>query len=215
MKRNNFYAEAKARPGLEGQRDSAGAGGPRRRGHVHAGAAATSRRMRDTSRNLSRRTGGRDSGGHGDAAERIQLGAEFSELHVDAGGARVRFWVPGPEMKKIDVDVFFGTLERGNVKLLETVMGDKKAGQLVKGVGVQWAGKNALAEIHREYPELPIFRRSRSAAIGTNSWSYTRLLLAADEAIFPARRARRTCTGIMATAKGGHEHVGMASRIRW
>ncbi len=79
----------------------------------------------------------------------------------------------GPEMKKIGVEVFFGTLERGNVKLLDEVMKTKGAGEWVKGVGVQWAGKNALPEIRAEYPELPVFQSEQECGDGSNSWSYT------------------------------------------
>ncbi|WP_263373077.1 glycoside hydrolase family 30 protein [Granulicella aggregans] len=78
----------------------------------------------------------------------------------------------GPQMRKRDVDVFFGTLERGNPKLLETVMLDKEAGSHIKGVGVQWAGKNAVATIHDEYPQLAIFQSEQECGDGKNSWSY-------------------------------------------
>ncbi len=79
----------------------------------------------------------------------------------------------GPQMRKRDVDVFFGTLERGNPKLLETVMLDKEAGSHIKGVGVQWAGKNAVATIHDEYPQLAIFQSEQECGDGKNSWSFT------------------------------------------
>jgi glucosylceramidase len=79
----------------------------------------------------------------------------------------------GPEMRKRDVEVFFGTLERGNPKLLQTVMADPEAARFVKGVGVQWAGKNALPAIHREYPELAIFQSEQECGDGKNAWSYT------------------------------------------
>ncbi len=79
----------------------------------------------------------------------------------------------GPAMQKIGVDVFFGTLERGNVKLLETTMNDKKAAKYIKGVGVQWAGKNALADIAREYPALTIFQSEQECGYNSNTWAYT------------------------------------------
>jgi glucosylceramidase len=60
----------------------------------------------------------------------------------------------GPEMQKRGVDVFFGTLERGNVEMLRTVMADAEAARFIKGVGVQWAGKNALPAAVREFPAL-------------------------------------------------------------
>ncbi len=79
----------------------------------------------------------------------------------------------GPEMQKRSVDVFFGTLERGNPRLLETIMAEKALAPFIKGVGVQWAGKNALPEIHREFPELAIFQSEQECGDGQNAWSYT------------------------------------------
>ena len=79
----------------------------------------------------------------------------------------------GPEMRKRDVEVFFGTLERGNPKLLETVMADKAVAPFIKGVGVQWAGKNALPALHREFPDLAIYQSEQECGDGKNAWSYT------------------------------------------
>ena len=79
----------------------------------------------------------------------------------------------GPEMQKRSVDVFFGTLERGNPRLLQTIMAEKALAPFIKGVGVQWAGKNALPEIHREFPELAIFQSEQECGDGQNAWSYT------------------------------------------
>ncbi|HZD51209.1 MAG TPA: glycoside hydrolase family 30 protein, partial [Silvibacterium sp.] len=79
----------------------------------------------------------------------------------------------GPEMQQREVEVFFGTLERGNPKLVETVMTNKDAAQFVKGVGVQWAGKNALPAIHREFPSLAIYQSEQECGDGSNSWGYT------------------------------------------
>ena len=78
----------------------------------------------------------------------------------------------GPEMHKRDVAVFFGTLERGNPRLLETVMADPKVARYIQGVGVQWAGKNALPAIAREYPSLTVFQSEQECGDGKNSWSY-------------------------------------------
>lgn len=79
----------------------------------------------------------------------------------------------GPEMEKRNVSIFFGTLERGNPKLLEAVMADKDAARYVKGIGVQWAGKNALPALHREFPTLLVFQSEQECGDGKNAWSYT------------------------------------------
>jgi len=78
----------------------------------------------------------------------------------------------GPEMTKREVEIYFGTLERANPKLLETVMADKEAARYIKGLGVQWAGKGALPELHIEYPNLKIFQSEQECGDGKNSWGY-------------------------------------------
>jgi len=79
----------------------------------------------------------------------------------------------GPEMQKRGVDVFLGTLERGDPKMLDTIMADEDAARFIKGVGTQWAGKNALPAIHREFPKLMIYQSEQECGDGTNNWSYT------------------------------------------
>jgi O-glycosyl hydrolase len=47
----------------------------------------------------------------------------------------------GPEIQKLNVDVFFGTLERPNEKLVDVTLLDPRATKYIQGVEVQWAGK--------------------------------------------------------------------------
>ena len=79
----------------------------------------------------------------------------------------------GPHMQALEVDIFFGTLERGNIALFEAVKSDPIAGPFLKGIGVQWAGKNALPAIHESFPDLPLFGSEQECGDGTNSWTYT------------------------------------------
>jgi glucosylceramidase len=79
----------------------------------------------------------------------------------------------GPEMQKLGVDVFFGTLERGNPQMLQMIMADKEAARFVKGVGTQWAGKNALPAIHQQFPGLMVYQSEQECGDGSNRWSYT------------------------------------------
>jgi glucosylceramidase len=108
----------------------------------------------------------------------------------------------GPAMQKIGVDVFFGTLERGNVKLLEATMNDKKAARYIKGVGTQWAGKNALADIAREYPQLTIFQSEQECGFGDNTWAYSCYCWQLMKEYF-RRGARAYMYWNISTAKGG------------
>jgi glucosylceramidase len=46
------------------------------------------------------------------------------------------------------------------------------ARRVIEGVGVQWAGKNALPEITRRYPDLPVWSTEWECGYGTNDWKY-------------------------------------------
>jgi glucosylceramidase len=52
-------------------------------------------------------------------------------------------------------------------------MADQEAARFVKGLGVQWAGKNALPTIHREFPALKIYQSEQECGDGSNKWNYT------------------------------------------
>jgi glucosylceramidase len=80
----------------------------------------------------------------------------------------------GREMGKRDVKIFFGTLERGNEALFETVYADPAAGPVIKGLGVQWAGKAALPFIHHAHPDLTVYQSEQECGDGKNDWRYAR-----------------------------------------
>lgn len=80
----------------------------------------------------------------------------------------------GREMQQRNVEIFFGTLERGDAGLFEKVLSDPQAGPLIKGVGIQWAGKNAVEPIHRTHPNLPIYQSEQECGDGKNDWRYCR-----------------------------------------
>jgi glucosylceramidase len=173
MKRNHFYAEAKAYPGMKenGIR-------PDQIGHEGEDMFIQEPRYFDAY--------ARYFGRFIDAyrAEGIELGMvmpqnefnsaqNFPSCTWTAGGLARFLHYLGPEMKKRDVEVFFGTLERGDPKLFEAVMADRKAAPFIKGLGIQWAGKNALPAIRREFPALSIYQSEQECGDGKNSWSYT------------------------------------------
>jgi glucosylceramidase len=80
----------------------------------------------------------------------------------------------GPEMQKLNVDVFFGTMERPNETLFELSLRDPKAGKYVKGAGFQWAGKRAIPFIHHRYPDLTLYQTEQECGDGKNDWRYCR-----------------------------------------
>ncbi|OAN57632.1 beta-glycosidase [Sphingomonas sp. TDK1] len=80
----------------------------------------------------------------------------------------------GREMTRRDVDVFFGTMERPDDRLFETVYADKAAAAVIRGVGVQWAGRGALPFLARNHPTLRFYMSEQECGDGRNDWRYAR-----------------------------------------
>lgn len=76
----------------------------------------------------------------------------------------------GPEMEKRGVEVMFGTMERENAMLVDTILNDEKAKHYVKGVGFQWAGKGAIGTIHKNYPDMLLYQTEQECGNGKNDW---------------------------------------------
>ena len=80
----------------------------------------------------------------------------------------------GRAMEKVDAQVFFGTLERSDAGLLSRALSNADAARYIKGVGVQWAGKGALPELHQHHRDLPIWATEQECGDGRNDWRYAR-----------------------------------------
>ena len=76
----------------------------------------------------------------------------------------------GPAMEAKGVDVMFGTMERPNVALVDTILQDKDCSRYIKGVGFQWAGKDALPGVHRKYPDMKLYQTEQECGDGKNDW---------------------------------------------
>ena len=75
----------------------------------------------------------------------------------------------GPQMKEMGVDVMFGTMERGNALLVDTIM-QNKSGEYISQIGFQWAGKESIARIHETYPDMKLMQTESECGDGKNSW---------------------------------------------
>jgi glucosylceramidase len=78
----------------------------------------------------------------------------------------------GPEMQQLGVKLFFGTMERPNSKLVDSILSDPQSSPFVKGVGFQWAGKEAIPVIHKEHPELTLYQTEQECGNSKNDWKY-------------------------------------------
>ncbi|MDR0658973.1 MAG: beta-glycosidase [Mediterranea sp.] len=76
----------------------------------------------------------------------------------------------GPKMKELGVEVMFGTMERPNPALADTMLTDPDSRKYLTGVGFQWAGKESLPDIHKRYPDLKIYQTEQECGDGRNDW---------------------------------------------
>ena len=77
----------------------------------------------------------------------------------------------GPEMQELNVKIMFGTMERKNDLMIDTVM-QSEAGKYISAVGFQWAGKGAIEAVHEKYPDLKLVQTESECGNGQNSWDY-------------------------------------------
>ena len=80
----------------------------------------------------------------------------------------------GPQMQARAVEIFIGTLERANDALIEVILRDPSIRRYIRGAGFQWAGKGAIAAIHRAHPELALYQTEQECGDGLNDWRYAR-----------------------------------------
>jgi glucosylceramidase len=65
-------------------------------------------------------------------------------------------------------------MERQNEKLVDVPLHDPRSGQYIKGAGFQWAGKRAIAGIHRRYPDLKLYQTEQECGDSKNDWRFCR-----------------------------------------
>lgn len=78
---------------------------------------------------------------------------------------------PKFEADGINTPIWLGTIERPQVERVDSIVLDPKAGKYIKGIGFQWAGKGAIAEVHREYPDMKLMQTETECGDGSNDWA--------------------------------------------
>ena len=71
----------------------------------------------------------------------------------------------------IPTQVWLGTIERPQIARVDSILLDPQAGKYIKGVGFQWAGNGAIAEVHRKYPTLKLMQSETECGDGSNDWA--------------------------------------------
>ena len=76
----------------------------------------------------------------------------------------------GPQMQQLEVNLFFGTMERPDARLVDSILTDPQSSPYVKGVGFQWAGKDAIPLVHEKYPDLTLYQTEQECGNSKNDW---------------------------------------------
>lgn len=78
---------------------------------------------------------------------------------------------PAFSQKHPDVDLWFGTFNCNKMEDLDCVMQHPDASKYLHGVGVQWEGKDIVADIHRKYPAMKLMQTENECGGGTIDWA--------------------------------------------
>ena len=78
----------------------------------------------------------------------------------------------GPQFKKdgLETEIWLGTIERPQIERIDTILCDTKAKKYITGVGFQWAGKDAIPEVHKKYPGFRLMQTETECGNGSNDW---------------------------------------------
>ena len=77
---------------------------------------------------------------------------------------------PRFEADGISTQIWLGTIERPQIERVDTILQNMMAAKYIKGVGFQWAGQGAIAEVHRKYPEMKLMQTETECGDGSNDW---------------------------------------------
>ncbi|WLT30906.1 glycoside hydrolase family 30 beta sandwich domain-containing protein [Geothrix sp. PMB-07] len=78
---------------------------------------------------------------------------------------------PRFEMEALPTEIWLGTVERPHFERIRTIIEDPATKHILRGVGFQWAGKDGIALVHRQYPKLPLVQTETECGEGANSWT--------------------------------------------
>jgi len=72
--------------------------------------------------------------------------------------------------EKVDAEIWLGTFNNNLFSAFDASLSDKSAAKYISAVGVQWAGKNSIAEINDHYPKLKKVQTESECGDGSFDW---------------------------------------------
>lgn len=81
-----------------------------------------------------------------------------------------RYLGPALEKNASGTEVWLGTIERPQIERIDTILNDQDAKKYIKGVGFQWAGKDAIPLVNKKYPDYKLMQTETECGDGSNDW---------------------------------------------
>ncbi len=76
----------------------------------------------------------------------------------------------------LSTEIWYSTFERPYdgpwIAEIDGVLNDEKVMKYIRGFGFQWAGRDAIAEIHRRLPDIKLMHTEMECGDGQNNWSW-------------------------------------------
>lgn len=82
-----------------------------------------------------------------------------------------RFLGPRLAAEHPDVSLWLGTIERPHIERIAAVLDHPEAAPHIRGVGLQWAGRAAIATVAERWPRLPLLQTENECGNGSNDWA--------------------------------------------
>ncbi len=67
-------------------------------------------------------------------------------------------------------EIWYGTLNVADPAYAFACLADSNCAEYVKGIGFQWAGKEAITSVHQMLPTLPLMQTETECGVGSNDW---------------------------------------------
>jgi glucosylceramidase len=78
----------------------------------------------------------------------------------------------GPQFESdgLDTEIWLGTIERPHIERIDEIMNHNEAQKYIRGIGFQWAGKGAIPQVHKKYPDMKLMQTETECGDGSNDW---------------------------------------------
>ncbi|MBN2815000.1 MAG: hypothetical protein JXQ80_13035 [Bacteroidales bacterium] len=78
---------------------------------------------------------------------------------------------PKLEADHPDIELWLGTIERPQPERVDEILLNADAVRYINGVGFQWAGKEVIGHVRKQYPQLTLMQTETECGNGSNDWS--------------------------------------------